>query len=273
MTFDEYRQIDAVNWSTLKAGRYSALHYRHHVEHPLEDSKQMALGRAAHTAVFEPDRFLLDYALFAGPRRAGKEWDACCAANKGKTILKADDYAEALAIRDAVRGHQVAGPLLMPPGEAEKVLTWTDPATGLRCKARLDWYRVGLLCDLKTTGDIEEHRFGANAHRMGYVGQMAFYRAGLLANGLDAPMPKIIAVEQAAPHDVAVFTLNDDLLYLGEQEAGRLLRMVAASREQQRWPGRYPEERLLPIPTWAFPDEEGDISGLDLLVKGQEEAA
>ena len=274
MTFDEYLKIDAVNWSTLKAGRSSPLHYQHRVTHPLEDSTRLAMGRAAHTAVFEPDRFLLDYALFAGPRRAGKEWDACCAANKGRTILKADEYRECLAIRDAVRNHPVAGVLLAPPGEAEKVLTWTDEATGLRCKARLDWYRSALLCDLKTTGDIEERLFAATVARMGYHGQMAFYRAGLIANGLPAPTPpRFIAAEATPPHDVAVYKLDDDGLYLGEQECARLLGMVAESRAKQEWPGRYPEERTLPLPAWAFGlmlPAENEANGLDLLVTGQE---
>jgi hypothetical protein len=269
MTFADYLALPAVNWSSLKAGRDSALHYKWRSEHPMEDSARLALGRAAHTAVFEPDRFMLDYALFTGPRRAGKEWDACCAANKGRTILKADEYRDALAMRDAVRSHPVAGVLLTPPGEAEKVLTWTDEATGIECKARLDWYRPGLLCDLKTTTSIDDRLFGALAHRMGYVGQMAFYHSGLVANGLDAPMPKIIAVEALAPHDVAVFTLTDDVLYQGEQEAAELLRMVSAGRFSKLWPGRYPEERPLQLPSWAFPSDDGGISGLDLLVNGQ----
>jgi hypothetical protein len=271
VTFDEYLKIPAVNFSTLKAGRQSALAYAYRVEHPLEDSVRLAMGRASHTALFEPDRFLLDYALFAGPRRAGKDWDQFCAANKGKTILKADEYRECLGIRDAVRAHAVAGRLLAPPAEAEKVITWTDEPTGLPCKARLDWYRAGLLCDLKTTQDIEGRRFGATAARMGYHVQMAFYRAGLLANGLEAPPAKIIAVSVPAPHDVAVFSLDDDVLYQGEQEAAELLRMVAAGRFSGLWPGRYPAEEVpLQLPGWAFPSDNGDLNGLDLLVSGQE---
>ncbi len=81
MTFAEYLKLPAVNWSTLKAGRTSPLHYKHRLENPLEDSTRLAMGRGAHTALFEPDRFLLDYALFAGPRRAGKEWKAFKAAS------------------------------------------------------------------------------------------------------------------------------------------------------------------------------------------------
>lgn len=270
MNFDEYLKIDAVNFSTLKEMRRSPRHYQYRVKNPRKDTPRLGLGRGAHTAVFEPDRFLVDYALFAGERRYGKEWDACCAANRGKTILKSDEYATCLAIRDAVRSHPVAGPALSPPGEAEKVVTWTDAGTGLACKARLDWWRVGLLCDLKTTMDIDAKRFAGTAYRMGYHIQAAFYRSGLIANGLDAPPFRIVAVEASPPHDVAVFVLDDDALWRGEVEMADLLAKVAAGKFSQQWPGRYPDETALTLPAWAFGDGGSELDGLDLTVTATE---
>lgn len=270
MNFTEYAELQAVNATSLKAMRRSPLHYRWALEHPLEDSPRLAMGRAVHTAVFEPDRFLLDYVLFEGERRAGKAYAELCERNPTKTILKTEEYQTCLATRDAVRSHPVAGPDLTPPGEAEKVITWTDEATGLPCKARLDWWRPGLFCDLKTTADIDAGRFAATAYRLGYHVQLAFYRAGLIANGLDAPPPRIIAVEVAAPHDVAVFALDDDALYAGEVEVADLLAKVAAGRFSNLWPGRYPEERPLSLPAWALPQDDGDLDGLDVIVNAQE---
>src|SRR5574341_903199 len=72
MTREEYDRIDAVNWTTLKAMRASPKHYRYAAEHATEDTAAMRDGRAVHTAVLEPDRFPLDYAIWAGERRAGK---------------------------------------------------------------------------------------------------------------------------------------------------------------------------------------------------------
>lgn len=263
MPFHQYLAVEAVNWSLLKHGRDSARHLHHAMTHPTEDSTRLKLGRGAHTALFEPDRFALDYAVFTGERRAGKAWDEFCAANEGQTILKADEHGQCLAIAAAVRAHPVAGPMLDPPGEAEMVLTWTDEPTGLKCKARLDWYRPGLLCDLKTTGDIDRDRFASTAWRMGYHGQGAFYRRALEANGLDVPPFRIIAVEQTPPHDVAVFTLDDDAIYQGEQEVDELLRMVSAGRSSGRWPGRYQEEESLSLPRWALKDDGlGELGAL-----------
>jgi exodeoxyribonuclease VIII len=262
MNFAEYLKIDAVNASSLKEMRKSPLHYAYRQAHPMEDTPRLGLGRATHTAVFEPDRFAIDYAVFMGERRAGKEWASFCEQHPDQTILKRAEYETCLAMRDAVRSHPIAGPALTPPGEAEKVLTWTDEETGLPCKARLDWWRPGLLADLKTAADIDRDRFAATAYRFGYHMQLAFYRAGLAANGLDAPAPKIIAVEAAAPHDVAVLELDDDLLYAGELEVADLLARVAAGRSSGKWPGRYSDAAVaLSLPPWVARDD-ADVWGL-----------
>lgn len=234
MTFAEYQALDAVNCSTLKEMRKSPKHYRHRLDNGREDTRSMALGRATHTAVFEPRRFPMEYVIFEGKVRRGKDWDEHCAATHGKTTLSPDQYQTALDICDAVRAHPIAGPALTPPGEAEKVLAWTDERTGLACKGRLDWYRTGLLCDLKTTADLDADRFSATAYRLGYHMQAAFYRQGLAANGLDVPPFTIIAVESSAPHDVAVFELDDDALWAGELLVAECLDKVAAGRFSQR---------------------------------------
>lgn len=273
MDFAIYSKLDAVNWSTLKEVRRSLLHYKHRLTAPKEDTKAMALGRATHTAVFEPHRFLLDYAIFEGKVRRGKEWDECCRANKGKTILSPEQYQTCLDISKAVRAHPVAGPALTPPGEAEKVLTWMDERTELQCKARLDWWRVGLLCDLKTTTNIEERKLAAHVFDMGYHGQGAFYRAGLKANGLDCPPFTIIAVEVGAPHDVGVFEIDDDSMWQGETMVASLLDLVSAGRFSGVWPGRYPEKRTLSLPHWAFPIDTAadDFTALGLEATGTED--
>ena len=261
MSFQEYSSVRAVNWSCLKEMSRSPLHYAHRLTRPRDDTPAMRFGRACHTAVLEPDRFPLEYVVFDGARRAGKEWDAFAAVNSARTILKADEYQTALALRDAVHAHPVAGQLLAS-GLPELSLQWTDAATGLPCKARIDWWDDSTLAltDLKTTKDVQARVFGHLAARLGYHGQVAFYRAGVKAvYGCEATV-RIVAAEAEAPHDVAVFGIDDDCLYAGEEEVKRLLQLVAECRESGVWPGRYPEEVPLELPTWVFPDDE--TSGL-----------
>ena len=270
MTFDQYRAIDAVNFSSLKHLHVSSsplltspMRYRHHKAFPSHDETDaMRLGKATHTAVFEPDRLLLEYAVWTGDRRAGPKWTAFEEAAGGRTILTENQYGRALAIRDAVRAHPIAATYL-ERGEPEKTITWTDAATGLLCKGRLDWFSHTRPCvvDLKTTRDIDARAFGAMAARMGYHRQLAMYVAGALANDLFiVPRAVIIAVESAAPHEVAVFTLdeNSDALTAGAEEIAELLATLKTCIETDNWPGRYEFAQTLELPHWLY--DEGDDS-------------
>jgi len=258
-----YSQLPGINWSTLRAAAKSAAHYQHRLSHPVEETPAMRFGRAVHTAVFEPDRFPLEYVVYQGGRRAGNEWEAFAEIHAAQTIIKAEEYETALAIRDAVRTHPVARKLLRS-GKAEQTITWTDEETGLACKGRLDWLGRKAALDLKTTGDIEARTFGRLAAKMLYHCQLAFYDAGLRANKLQRSW-KIIAVEAEPPHDVAVFDVDEDALYAGEEQVREMLRLVADCRKTKRWPGRYPTEQKLELPGWVYSeamDEELVLMGL-----------
>jgi len=266
---NDYRSIDAVNWSTLKEMRKSPRHYLHAVQRERTDTRAMLLGRAGHTAILEPDRFLLDYVMFGGDRRAGKVWDAFAEENAGKEILKLDEYQLALEMRNAVEKHPRAVDLLSS-GTAEVALQWTDEKTGLACKGRVDWTDASrrIFVDVKTAADIESAKFASAAARLGYHGQLAMYRRGLEATHGRTFDGYLIAVENKAPHDVAVFRYDEDVMYAADCEVGELLARVAQCRASGEWPGQYPGETSLYLPAWAQQDE--GINGLDLMVSGQE---
>jgi hypothetical protein len=265
MSFDDYLAIDAVNWSTLKELRKSPKHYRHRLQVPRVDTAGLRRGRAAHTATFEPDRFLLDYVVFKGKTRRGKTWDAFKAAHPTESIIKPDEYRRALAIRDAVRGHPLAGPYL-EDGEAEKAIQWVDDGSGLRCKARLDFVSRSKpsIVDLKTTGSISYPVFASTAYRLGYHCQAGFYGDGAKRSGLgDLPFV-VIAVEAEPPHDVAVFEYLGDCTDAGLDEVRSLLVKLSYHRERNEWPGMYAEEQILEFPSWATPDANDDVAELGL---------
>jgi exodeoxyribonuclease VIII len=263
ITFEEYTSIRAVNWSTLRELRRSPLHYRHRLSEPAEETTAMLMGRAVHTAVLEPDRFPLDYVVWEGGRRAGREWDDFKAAAGSKTILREEDYARCLAIRDAVRGHAVASAQIVG-GRAEVAAEWTDPGTMIRCKSRIDYISNRALIDLKTCRLIDGRLFGASAATMGYHNQLAFAFEGVKQLGM-SPAVKIVAVESQAPHDVAVFALDEDVLATAGEENAQLLSRLVGCRERDEWPGTYPDEMPLALPLWAMKYED-DMSGLGLIV-------
>lgn len=255
----EYAALDAVNWSSLKHMGDSPLHYRHRLTEEREDTDALLLGRAVHTACLEPDRFPVEYAVWTGGRRAGKEWDAFVASHVGRDILREQDYDEVCRIRDAVRRHPLAAPYLLAPGPCEHVVQWTDAETGLRCKSRQDKRAAiggGVLVDLKTARDIRDRLFGSAAARLGYHAQMAFYFDGLAASGAGVEKVVLLAVESKAPYDAAVYVCTEDVLWAGREEYQRLLAMLVRCRETDTWPGRYTEEMELVLPQWLFETDD-----------------
>lgn len=231
MTFAEYQQIDAVNWSSLREMATSPAQYRYGLDHPREDTTRLTFGRAVHAAILEPDRFALDFAVFKGARRAGKVWQAFKAQHPADSILKVAEYERVLAMRDAVRAHQVVARHLRG-GVAERVIVWTDAETGVRCKARLDLLDDALL-DLKTTDDVA--RFGWFTEQLHYNHQIAWYLRGLRALGIVVPA-RLVAVECKAPYRVELIGFAAARLEAGERECRRLLRLVAECRASGRWP-------------------------------------
>jgi exodeoxyribonuclease VIII len=256
-SYDEYAAIRAVNWGTLKELAKSPKHYRHRLATPRTDNPAMAFGRAVHSAVLEPDRFPVEFTVYTNGDRRGNEWKEFAAANADKTILKTAEYEKALAVRDAVRGHKRARQLLRR-GKAEQSIVWIDPQTRIRCKARLDFVGPLGMFDLKTTGDIDQRIFGGVVARMNYVGQLAFYSNGLRALGIDRPV-YIIAVEAEAPHDVAVFPVDEDTLDMGRDQVYELLHLLAGCRKRRSWPGQCPREAPLWLPSWAYPIPSDEI--------------
>lgn len=265
---NEYDTIDAVNWTTLKWMRESPQMYRYRLSVPIEDTPALALGRATHTLVFEPALFAEEYVIWQGGRRAGKEWDAFADAHSDKTILREQDADMVTQLAEAISRHPLVQPYL-DGGEFEWPVTWTDPDTGLTCKARLDWPipKRRILLDLKTCVSAEAHRFGAAAARLGYHLQMGhYYNACTYGLKWRPEQVLIVAAEKDAPHDVAVFQMSDDDIYLACEEVAELLRKVKVCRQTGVWPGRYLERQALTLPAWVTMDDEEDPEALGLVI-------
>jgi len=269
VTFAEYLALDAVNWSSLKHMRVSPLAYKHALTAPRKDSPAMAMGRAVHVAVLEPDEFPRRYVLgekFDRRTKEGKEAHARQVEAAGeREILSPEDYTRALSIRDAVRGHSEAASVLAG-AETESTLVWTCPYTGIKCKGRLDALQHGGVRDLKTCADLS--RFRSQAWSLGWFHQLEWYRWGLavdtIGRGADrdwrSSMPPLfVAVESNAPHDVAVFEPDDDTVAMCRHEIADLMRTLAECRESNVWPGKYPHRTTIAAPRWANASDEDEF--------------
>jgi hypothetical protein len=258
VSWDAYAAIKAVSITRLKVIERSPLHYRHNLSNPKE-SRPLTLGRAAHCAALEPERFAAVYCAWArstssggmAPRK-GKHWEAFKAANAGKEIVSAQDYGHATAIQTAIRSSDDAMRYL-DHGTAEVMLRWN--AFGRECKGRADWLTQidaqDVIVGLKTARDCRPRDFGRDARRYGYHLQWAFYADGFKA--ITGRMPKMveIVVESAAPYAVAVYVIPDEVLTEGFDEYTDLLARLDECEKLDRWPGPVQGEQILILPSWG----------------------
>lgn len=257
--FEDYiAPSDEISSTQLKDISVSPLLYAHRLKAGRQDKDSLRLGRACHTSVLEPDKFALEFAVHLKKNgiRRGDKWETFKAANDGRTILVEAQYYQAVAIRNAVRNHRVAGELLSRTGRAEVTLKWTHPRTGVKVKCRLDWL-CDELVDLKTTRNPAPHKFSGDAARLGYDLQLALYADAVAACGMGAMSVKIIAAQNCAPWDVVVFDVDEAMLTEGRRKYEAAIDTYIACRESKSWPGMAPDRAVpLHLPAWATPEAE-----------------
>lgn len=264
----EYERIERVNFSTLKWMARSPAHYRSVLTTPAKDTDAKKLGRVAHLAAFEPERFNSAIAVWDGGTRRGKDWDKFCSQHEGKELLTLNEYDKCRAIQRAVRAN-VDAMGYVTGGHGEVAVLWTqvigDGANrySFDCKGRLDFDGAQAITDLKTTKDASPSGFARQVVGLGYDAQAAWYSDGYeIATGERKPYV-IVAVENYEPYVVQVYRLPESVLAVGRAKYRAWLERLAWCRENSQWPGYSDVGALdLALPAWAMP--AGDVGALDL---------
>jgi hypothetical protein len=265
MSYADYAAAEGVNISTLLALTISPKHYGYELLRQRPDTAAMKVGRAVHTAVLEPMRFLRDYALSAFPdwrTKAAREWRDGQEAT-GKTVLTEAQYRLAERMHEAARAHPIAARYIAT-GAPEESIFWTDPRTGLRCKGRIDLLNSSIV-DLKTTRHASPRLFARDAARLYYHARLAWYQDGVrIVTGKELPV-HIIAIENVEPHDVMVYRVGDEALELGRRLCESLTDTLQMCRASGRWPGVAEEEELsLVLPAWVSAGEDEDTETITI---------
>lgn len=278
---------DRLNWSTLRHLAISPRLLRWRVDHPAPDSPALKLGRAIHCAVLEPEAFASRWIVAgrcAAATKAGTpcgsqgslyhsgEWycrvrghapeGASADLPEGLEVLDEADRQLAQVCAESVRAHGPAAKLLAG-GAAEQKIEWTDAATDIACRGRIDYLRADLLVDLKSTRRETLRDIAGDAARHLYHGQLAWYHDGAVAAGLlpaDALGPMMIAVETVEPYDVAVLRLSVSAYQAGQILYRDLIRRYSQCVAADWWPGIAPDIEVLDLPRWA-PGMEGSAEG------------
>lgn len=259
----EYRAVPAVSQTALKRILDCPARYKWALDHPEPPRDAFDFGHVVHAMIL--DRGSEIARLDFPDRRTNAYRDAVKIARAaGQVPLLAAHYDQARACADAVLAHPFASQLLSLPGDSEVALFWTDPDTGIDCKALID--RAGelpnggrLLIDVKTTASsADPDGFAAGSARYGYHVQAAFYTdAWRRITGEDDVRFLFVVVEKDAPHLVSIDEYDDDSTAAGRARYRDALTTLATCQRNDTWPG-YTDQiiRTIRLPRWAL--TEGD---------------
>lgn len=158
---ETYFRDTALNYSAMKDLLESEATYWHDSPlnpnwEPPKTSDEMEFGKAVHRLLLEPDTFFDHYYVVPGQAYA-----------QGKKSVRRGDYVAMVAMVDTVAKLGQTLPL-MDDGAAEVVLVWKDPETGIRCKAKHDWFAPFWSLDYKAMESVNESIIKRSFQRFGY---------------------------------------------------------------------------------------------------------
>ena len=172
--------------------------------------------------------------LGKGERKSGNAWKEFEASHPAGTLFlkpsepKPEDalkeiWANVLANSDCCAFVQA--------GEKEKEVFWTDPQTGIECKAKADiWCEETLtIWDWKTTRSVDRWGFKRECEKRHYFDRLAFYRRGF-AKLMDVPEQRISiiagAIENANSYRVFPYEINAYLIEKADKVLSKTLARI-----------------------------------------------
>lgn len=253
-----YHADPALGSTSLKTlATRTPAHYQHEKLHP-KSSAAFDLGTAAHSLILEQDE--TGIVVIDVDAKRGKVWTdpASAAEAEGKIALTSKEWAQVVAMRDAVMAHPFARGLFTGH-KPEQSVFWEEDGQMYKC--RPDAWQPGALIDLKTLIDASPGEFGKTAHKYGYHQSAAHYIDGVkAATGEELPF-HFVLVEKTAPFLVSVVELDWEAVDLGRALNDRAKRIYRECVESDAWPG-YPSAEPISLPTYAVYQTE-DLLGIE----------
>lgn len=273
MTLTDYPFIQAIPFDVYLEDAYQGLYLTSHFlsdfrlcpllyrqklngEVIIDDTAAFQIGRATHALVLGgQDAFDEEYLVSAGPinlktgepfgklTKAYKDW----AATQTKKIILTNEFDFMSKLQEAVWEHPKAAELL--DGCVCEGVVRTE-YLGENVQIRMDAFNPNLkaIIDLKTCDNLDF--FTNDCFKYGYAEQMAFYRDVFKAasGGIDTTA-WLIAVEKRIPYRCGVWQVSDEMLAQAGKANECAIEELKSCREQDIWPTRYEETRVLDVPT------------------------
>jgi len=241
------------HYSQLKILANSGQKYLHACNTQFEPTLAMRLGTAVHQIILgaRPGR---EVVVFDGESRRGNAYKEFAAAHAGRDILTRAEMERAERIAMAVRNDP----------EAERCLA------GAQTEVRLEWEEMGLrfssggadivgsgqIGDLKTTSKTTIDEFKRQGANELYHCQLAFYRRGANAMGIDSSRGLYVLAVQTGPcPEVVKYELTETMIAIGERAVASWLEKLRAYLDMCPSPTKYsdwPGMAIGPV-SWAAP--------------------
>ena len=252
VSFESYRNIKAINATSLKAGAESmkAMHWTI-VGPGRKETKALVMGSAFHLAVLEPDEWASCYVI-SGTRNS-KAYKELRAANPKALILSEDEHAVIQRAADYLTGCPDVQELLADT-DREVSLTWDDADIGHKCKCRIDAVRGGdepTVIELKSARDLGKdcRAFIRQSAQLNYHLQLGFYGRGYRMKYFKPAQVKVLAVQLEPFPDHAIMPCHPMELAAAEQECVRIARQYLECEAAGSWPGV--GNAAFAVPNWA----------------------
>lgn len=248
-----YHKVEAISASKLKKlVQRTPGHFKAQQEEKQEQSDAMLFGTLAHALLLSPGEMVWYEVLpenYDGRTKEGKALKASIEA-QGKTPVKHELFEHVLACVAAVRKKHGAF-----QGQTELSLFTLEIGTKQLCKARLDYVpNDESIWDLKFTEDASVKGFEANAFKMGYHIQAAFYLDvwnALCGSTSPKTAFKFLVVEREAPYAMQTFRCSDSFIERGRVDYQKALLTYAECVKTNTWPTYPDEEQTLYLPAWV----------------------
>ena len=220
-----------------------------------QQTPAMAMGSAIHTAVLEPH--LYDQRYYEGPEdRRGNAWKDAnnYALGVGKLCLTSGDYQMAQRVAQSLHRDPLVK-RIADNSMVEASAFWTDDATGLGCRSRLDAYSpsLKLAVDLKSSVSANPRDFAKSVAQYGYHLQEFMYRTGwVAAGGGDVDAFVFIVVEKEPPFCHSIIELHPRAAAEGEAIFHTAMNRYAECKRTNIWPAYGSETHEVDLPKWAY---------------------
>ena len=191
----------------------------------LLSTKALSIGDALHKSILEPEKFVSTIVRWNQSElpvpdktmrtAANKEWMAIFISNnKGKTVLKEDDYQMVLKMRDSIMTKAEKYTL----GQHESIAINEMCGVAVKSKGDILHEDGETLIDIKTTQDCSLEGFKESCAKYGYYRQAAMY-----CDMFDRKKFAFLVVEKKAPFKVAYYEVSKSSMDRGRKEYTELL--------------------------------------------------